>query len=143
MKGEMGNQPLWLGIGWIESRSKEIFIMSIITSNQSKRQIIVDPIFILFFSVLVVLLVFAVSTANKYYFTANIGQTYESAPAGLSLNSEVSFTADKQYWSEYCDSGWSSDATCDAIFARTQSCTTSVDSAYCSNYEKYLQEFNR
>lgn len=117
--------------------------MSIITSNQTKRQAIVDPIFILFFSVLLVLLVFAVSTANRYYFTGDIMQTYENAPAGLSLNSEVSFSTDQMYWSEYCDSGWSSDSLCDAIVARVQSCTASVDSAYCSAYKSYLEEFKR
>lgn len=135
----MAIQPLLLGIGWIESESKEIFIMSIITSNQSKRQSIVDPIFILFVSVLVVLLVFAFSAANRNLI-GNVLQTYENAPAGLSLNSEVSFATDQRYWSEYCDSGWTSDAACDAIVARAQSCTASVDSAYCSAYESYLQE---
>ena len=39
--------------------------MSIITSNQSKRQTVVDPILILFVSVLVVLLVFAFTVANR------------------------------------------------------------------------------
>jgi hypothetical protein len=137
----MAIQPLLLGIGWIESESKEIFIMSIITSNQSKRESILDPIFLLFISVLVVLLVFAVAAANRNYFIANVLQTYDSAPAGLSLNSEVSFSSDQRYWSEYCDSGWTSDSACDAIVARAQSCTASVDSTYCSAYESYLQEF--
>ena len=117
--------------------------MSIITSNQQKRQSIVDPIFILFFSVLLVLLVFAISAANGNYFVEKLLQTSVSAPAGLSLNSQVSFAADQRYWSESCDSGWSGDAVCDAIVARTQACSTSVDSAYCSAYESYLQEFNQ
>ena len=115
--------------------------MSIITSNQPKRQSYVDPIFILFLSVLVVLLVFAFSAANRNLI-GNVLQPYESAPAGLSLNSKVSFASDQRYWSEYCDSGWSSDAACDAIVARTQACSASVDSAYCSAYESYLQELN-
>ena len=116
--------------------------MSIITSNQPKRQTLVDPIFILFFSVLLVLLVFAISAANGSSLVEKILQTNESAPAGLSLNSQVSFVADQQYWSENCESGWSGDATCDAIVARTQSCSISADSAYCSAYESYLQELN-
>ena len=115
--------------------------MSIITSNQQKRQSIVDPIFILFFSVLLVLLVFAISAANGNYFVEKLWQTNDAAPAGLSLNSQVSFATDQRYWSEYCDSGWSGDEACDAIVARAQSCSTSVDSAYCSAYEGYLQEF--
>jgi len=113
--------------------------MSIITSNQQKRQSVVDPIFILFFSVLVVLLIFAFSVANRNLI-GNVLQTHEGAPGGLSLNSEVSFSADQQYWAEYCDSGWSSDSVCDAIFARAQACTASVDSAYCSAYETYLRD---
>lgn len=116
--------------------------MSIITSNQPKRQSVVDPIFILFLSVLVVLLIFAFAAANRNLI-GTVLQTHESAPAGLSLNSEVSFSADRQYWAEFCDSGWSSDSVCDAIFARAQACTVSVDSAYCSAYETYLQELNR
>jgi hypothetical protein len=116
--------------------------MSIITSNQQKRQSVVDPIFILFLSVLVVLLIFAFSAANRNLI-GKVLQTHESAPAALSLNSGVSFSADQQYWVEYCDSGWSSDSVCDAIFARTQACSTSVDSAYCSAYETYLRELSK
>ena len=113
--------------------------MSIITSNQPKRQTVVDPIFVLFISVLVVLLVFAFTAANRNLI-GNLLQTSVNAPAGLSIDSEVSFASDQRYWSEYCDSGWSSDSACDAIVARSQSCTASVDSAYCSAYESYLQE---
>ena len=115
--------------------------MSLITSNQQKRQSYIDPIFVLFFSVLLVLLIFAISAANGNYFVEKLLQTNDSAPAGLTLNSEVSFATDQRYWSESCDSGWSSDAACDAIVARTQACSVSVDSAYCSSYESYLQEF--
>jgi hypothetical protein len=93
----------------------------------------------MFISVLIVLLVFAVSAANRNLIGSML-QTYDNVPAGLSLNSEVSFAADQRYWAEYCDSGWSSNAVCDAIVARSQACTASVDSAYCSAYEKYLQE---
>jgi hypothetical protein len=116
--------------------------MSLITSNQQKRQTSVDPILILFFSVLLVLLIFGISAANGSYIVEKLLQTNDSAPAGLTLNSQVSFTADQRYWSKHCDSGWSSDAACDAIVARTQVCSASVDSAYCSAYESYLQEFN-
>ena len=114
--------------------------MSIITSNQTKRQTVVDPILILFVSVLVVLLVFAFTMANRDFFTTTVLQTYDTAPAGLSLNSNVSFSADERYWDTNCSIGWSSDAVCDAIVARTQACSTSVNSAYCSAYENYLQQ---
>ncbi len=116
--------------------------MSIITSNQPKRQSIVDPIFLLFISVLVVLLVFAMAAANRNLI-GNLLQTHDNAPAGLTLNSQVSFASDQRYWSENCDNGWSSNSVCDAIVARAQSCTASVDSAYCSAYESYLQEFKK
>ena len=117
--------------------------MSIISSNQQKRQITFDPILILFFSVLLVLLVFAISASNGNYFVEKLLQTRSNVPAGLALNSQVSFAADQLYWSENCESGWSEDATCDAIVARAESCSISVESAYCSAYESYLQEFNR
>lgn len=117
--------------------------MSIITSNQQKRQSVVDPIFILFFSVLLVLLVFAISAANGNYFIEKLLPNNDTAPAGLTLNSQVSFAADQRYWSENCDSGWSANATCDAIVARSQACSISVESAYCSSYQTYLQDFNR
>jgi hypothetical protein len=116
--------------------------MSIITSNQQKRQTFVDPIVILFVSVVLVLLVLAVFATNGNSFVEKILQTNENTTAGISLNTQVSFAADQLYWSEHCESGWSSDATCDAIVARTQSCSASVDSAYCSAYESYLQEFD-
>lgn len=115
--------------------------MSIFTSNQQKRQSVVDPIFILFFFVLVVLLIFAFSATNRNL-VGNVLQTIEGAPAASSLSRNVSFSADQQYWAEYCDSGWSADSECDAIFARAQACTASVDSAYCSAYESYLQELH-
>lgn len=114
--------------------------MSIITSNQSKRQTIVDPILILFVSVLVVLLVFAFTIANRDFFTSNILQGSDTASAGLSLNSNVSFAADERYWDANCNTGWSTDAVCDAIVARTQACSVSVDSAYCSSYKNYIQQ---
>jgi hypothetical protein len=120
----------------------EMFIMSIITSNQQRKQRILDPIFILFVSVLAVLLVFAFLAANRNL-VGNVFQTSEIAPAGLSLKSEVSFASDRRYWSENCESGWAADPVCDAIVARSQSCTASVDSAYCSAYESYLQEFGK
>ena len=116
--------------------------MSILTSNQRKRQSSLDPIFMLIYSILLVLLVFAISAANGNYYIEKVLQTYNSAPASLSLNGQVLFASDERYWSEHCVSGWSSDDTCDAIVARTQACSVSVDSAYCSTYESYLQEFD-
>jgi hypothetical protein len=117
--------------------------MSIITSNRPKKQTLVDPIFVLFFSVLLVLLVLAMAAANGSSFVERILQTNDSAPAGLTLNSEVSFASDQLYWSEHCDSGWSSDSACDAIVARAQACSASVNSAYCSAYESYLLELSK
>jgi len=117
--------------------------MSIISSNQQKRHTTIDPILILFSSVLLVLLVFAISAGHGNYFLEKVLQPRNSVPAGISVNSQVSFAADKLYWSEYCESGWSTDAICDAIVARAQACSISAESAYCSAYESYLQEFNR
>jgi hypothetical protein len=117
--------------------------VSIITPDPPQKQTLVDPIVVLFFSVLLVLLVLAISIANGSDFVERILQTNDSTPAGITLHSEVSFASDQLYWREHCDSGWSSDSACDAIVARTQGCSVSVVSAYCSAYESYLHELDK
>ena len=41
---------------------------------------------------------------------------------GISVNTDASFTSDQNYWSDNCSHGWVSDATCDVIVSRVQSC---------------------
>jgi hypothetical protein len=77
-------------------------------------------------------------------FTANIYNSLNMAaerPAPLSAANNVVFVSDLKYWNANCSHGWASNSTCSEIVARTQSCTTSVDSAYCSEYAHYLQNF--
>ena len=117
--------------------------MSTISPKQTKSQGLIDPIFIL--AVLVVILTFIVfAPANNLYNSVEttLG-SFGNAAAGVSVNSVVSFASDQQYWEANCTNGWSSDATCDAIVQRAQSCSASVDSAYCSAYDKYLQTFSK
>jgi hypothetical protein len=113
--------------------------MSTISPNQTKSQGLIDPIFIL--AVLVVILTFVVfAPANNLYNSVeNTLGSFGNTAAGLTASSVVSFSSDQQYWEENCSRGWSSDATCDVIVQRTQYCSVSVESAYCSAYDKYLQ----
>ena len=116
--------------------------MSTITSKHGKRQAIVDPTFLLAFLVLILaLLAFPPFTDNLSNSIGNIVGSFESTSASLSASPVVSFNSDLQYWEQNCSHGWSSATTCDAIVARSQSCSVSVDSAYCSAYGSYLEQF--
>lgn len=114
--------------------------MSIITSKPQKRHVVVDPIFILFFSALVILTVFAVSTGNIDYLVENAVESLSGPSASVSVNNEPSFVSDQRYWEANCTRGWSSDSLCDTIAARTQACEISADSAYCSAYKNDLEK---
>jgi len=59
----------------------------------------------------------------------------------ISTNDGVSFASDLQYWDAKCSHGWTEDSTCDALVSRTQSCVIGTGSAYCSEYDTYLQQF--
>ena len=116
--------------------------MSTITSKHGKRQAIVDPTFLLAFLVLILaLLAFTPVTTNPYDSAGNAIRSFESTSASLSASQVISFNSDLQYWDLNCSHGWSAETTCDAIVARSQSCSVSVDSAYCSAYGSYLEQF--
>jgi hypothetical protein len=116
--------------------------MSLITSKQQKRYGIVDPIFILFSSALVILALFALSTGNVSDLIEDVLGSFSTTQASSSVNNVPSFASDLRYWEANCTGKWSSDAICEAIAARTQSCTLSVDSVYCSAYDNYLQQYH-
>ena len=142
MQTQNSARMLRLGTRSVESNSKEIFIMSTISTKHGKRQPIVEPTFVLAFLVLILaLLAFTPFTDNLYNSVGNAMRSFESTSTSLSANKVVSFAADQQYWDTNCDHGWSSDSTCDAIVSRSQSCTISLDSAYCAAYESYLEQF--
>jgi hypothetical protein len=113
--------------------------MSIITTKQHKRQGIVDPIFILFFVALFILSIFAVSTGDVQHVVEDVLESMSGAPASLSVSNQPSVTIDQRYWAANCSEGWSSDLMCDTIVTRTQSCSISDKSVYCSDYKNYLQ----
>jgi hypothetical protein len=116
--------------------------MSIISSKQTKKQAVVEPVFVLLFLVLILaLLVFAPEAGNIYDSISSALGSLGNTSTNLSGISEASFTSDLKYWDRYCNHGWSSDAVCEAIVSRTQSCSISVDSAYCSQYENYLKQY--
>lgn len=116
--------------------------MSIITSKPQKRHV-VDPIFILFFSALVVLTIFALSTGNIDYLVDNAIESLSAPSVHVSVNNSPSFASDQKYWEANCTRGWSSDSLCDTIAGRAQACELSADSTYCSAYKNYLEEGNR
>jgi hypothetical protein len=114
--------------------------MSIISSKPTKKHAVVDPVFVLLFLVLVLaLLVFAPLTDSMSDSFRSTFASLGNSSTNLSAKSEASFASDLKYWDTYCSKGWNSDAVCDAIVARSQSCAISVDSVYCSQYENYLK----
>jgi len=113
--------------------------MSIVTSKPQKRHV-VDPIFILLFSALVILMIFALSTGNIDYLVENAVESLSSTSVRVSVVNEPSFVADQKYWDANCTRGWDSDSLCDTIAGRTQACELSADSAYCSEYKQSLKQ---
>jgi hypothetical protein len=117
--------------------------MSIIASKPQKRHVAVDPIFVLFFSALVVLTIFAVSTGNIEYLVEKAEESLSGLSVSVPVNNEPSFVSDQKYWELNCTHGWSSDSLCNTIAGRTQACELSADSVYCSEYEQYLKQIRK
>jgi len=116
--------------------------MATISSNQEKRQALVNPIYVLILLVLLLaLLLLGPLSGNRSNSISGALGVLGGAPAGVSAGSDVTFTSDLQYWDANCSRGWSSDSTCETIVLRSQSCVASVTSAYCSEYVAYLQQF--
>lgn len=118
--------------------------MSILSSKQAKQQSLVDMLFV---CLALTLVIFILVPSNwKMYNHSPIRLApgiLKSTPADLTLQGNVSFTADQKYWDANCIHGWSSDPGCDAIVLKAQSCTENVMSAYCSQYQNYLQEHRK
>ena len=116
--------------------------MATISSNQEKRQALVNPVYVLVFLVLLLtLLLIGPLSGNTSSSINGVLGVLGSAPAGVSAGRDVTFATDQQYWDANCSHGWSSDSTCETIVQRVQSCSVSTASAYCSEYELYLQPF--
>ena len=115
--------------------------MATFSSKQEKRQGLVDPMLVLVSIALISMLVaFGPLNGNMYSSIGSALVTQSRAADNLSLNVGTSFTSDLQYWDAKCSHGWTSDATCDALVSRTQACALGVGSAYCSEYDAYLQQ---
>ena len=133
----MVTQRLFIGIGWIQSDSKEIAIMSTLSSKPVRTYIPVESISIVIFLVLVISVLFALIMGSSDSSLNN----FSDRPALLLSTSNIVFAGDLEYWNANCSHGWTagSDSTCSEIVARTQSCANSVDSAYCAEYAHYLR----
>lgn len=115
--------------------------MSILTSKPQKSQTLVDPILLLLVSAWILLTIFAVSTGDLYYSIEKVFGSFSSPNSTTLVSSQPSFAADQQYWEANCSRGWSSDTMCEAIVTRAEVCSISVDSAYCSEYKSYIQQY--
>ena len=62
------------------------------------------------------------------------------AAGNVSINDAASFVSDLKYWDANCSRGWKSDSTCELLVLKAQSCSIGIGSAYCSEYDTYLQE---
>jgi len=118
--------------------------MATFSSKQAKRQGLADPIFVLASTMLIgVLVVFGTLSGNMYSSVRSALGTDGSAAGPVFISKGASFVSDAQYWDANCSHGWNSDSACDTIVSRTQSCAISTASAYCSQYDTYLQQFRK
>jgi hypothetical protein len=121
-------------------KSERNLPMSIISSKQpQKKHSTIDFISIFAALVLIFLILVPINNSRNGSFRGAF-QHFSSASAGLSVNQEISFSSDLQYWDANCSQGWGNDAMCNNIAARAQSCSISMDSAYCSAYNTYMQQ---
>ena len=115
--------------------------MSTISSKQEKRHGLVDPVYVLVFLVLILALLLVGPFAGNASNSISGAFGALSGSPSVSTSAVVSFTADQQYWDANCTGGWSSESACETIVNRIQSCSISTESAYCSAYDAYLQQF--
>jgi len=115
--------------------------MSTLSSKPTKRYSPLEFISLFVFLALIVTLLVMPFTGNLYNSLNTALGTENRTHNGISASASYSFSTDQQYWKANCSHGWSSNATCDDIVARAQSCSISTDSAYCSDYKNYLSQF--
>ena len=116
--------------------------MATFPSKQKKRQDWVDPLLVLVsVAVLSMLIAFGPLNGNVDSSIGSALVAQGGAADNASSSVGVSFAADLQYWDAKCSHGWTSDATCDALVSRIQSCALGVGLAYCSEYDAYMQQF--
>lgn len=116
--------------------------MATFSSNQDKRQGLADPIVVLVsITLIVILMVLGSPNVNVNHPILSALGFQSNRAANVSISNGASFASDLQYWDANCSHGWASDSTCDMLVSRTQSCVIGTGSAYCSEYDTYLQQF--
>lgn len=142
MQSKQGVEVLCLPTSSVKSRSKEIIHMSTLSSKPTKTFRPVDYISVFVFMGLILTLLVIPFTGNIY---SSLSGAVNSADRAQTVASNVnySFSADQQYWNANCSHGWSSNATCDNIVTRSQACSISAESAYCTEYQSYLEQFSK
>jgi hypothetical protein len=116
--------------------------MSTLSSKPTKTYKPIELIALFVFLALILTLLLIPFTGNVSTSLSTALGAGNSTHANISHEVNYSFSADQQYWAANCSRGWSSNSTCDAIVARSQSCSISADSAYCSEYANYLKQFS-
>ena len=116
--------------------------MSTISSKPTKTYKPVDFISVFVFLALILTLLVVPFTGNIYTSLSTALDNVDSTQANVSSTISYSFLADQGYWAANCSHGWSSNSTCDEIVVRSQSCSISAESAYCSEYSNYLKQLS-
>jgi hypothetical protein len=116
--------------------------MSTISSKSTKTYKPIDLIPVFVFLTLILILLVVPFTGNIYTSLSTALDNGDSTQANISSTISYSFLADQQYWAANCSHGWSSNSTCDDIVMRSQSCSISAESAYCSEYNNYMKQFS-
>lgn len=116
--------------------------MSTLSSKPTKTYKPIDLISVFVFLALIFTFLLIPFTGNIYTSLSTALDNVDSTHANVSSTISYSFSADQQYWTSNCSHGWSSNSTCDDIVMRSQSCSVSAESAYCSEYHNYLKQFS-
>lgn len=117
--------------------------MSTLSSKPTRIYRPVDFISVFVFLALILTLLVIPFTGNIYTAISTALDVRNGANATISTNAEYSFSVDQQYWAANCSHGWSSNSTCDTIVTRSQACSISSESAYCSEYQNYLKQVSK
>jgi len=117
--------------------------MATFSSKQEKKQGVSNQMTVLLAVALIgAFVIFGPMNAALYNSINSVLASFDS-PDGIAVSTDASFTSDQNYWSDNCSHGWASDATCDAIVSRVQSCEVGLASTYCTSNESYLQQFKK
>jgi hypothetical protein len=116
--------------------------MSTLSSKPTKTYKPVDFISVFVFVALILTLLVIPFAGNLYNSLSSALGPVNSTRASISSDVNYSFAVDQEYWSVNCSHGWSSNATCDEIVVRSQACSISAESVYCSEYSNYLKQFS-